>query len=69
MDARSDDVRRIKEELALWLNISHTPNPPLNTKSRSDRGMENDITGRLLCPIEYDWDDEMLVLSRVLFSM
>ena len=60
-DARSDDVRRIKEELALWLNIANAPNPPLNTKCRSDRGMDNDITGRLLCPIEYDWDDETSV--------
>ncbi|KJA15425.1 hypothetical protein HYPSUDRAFT_207911 [Hypholoma sublateritium FD-334 SS-4] len=58
-DARSDDVRRIKEEIALWLNLAHAPNPPLNTKSRSDRGLHNDITGRLLCPIEYDWDDEL----------
>ena len=58
-DARSDDVRRIKEELALWLNLAHAPNPPFNTKCRSDRGMDNDITGRLLCPIEYDWDDEL----------
>ena len=58
-DARSDDVRRIKEELALWLNMEYTPNPPLNTKCRSDRGMQNDIMGHLLCPIEYDWDDEL----------
>ncbi len=42
-DARSDDVRRIKEELALWLNIEYTPNPPLNTKCRSDRGLQNNI--------------------------
>ncbi|KJA13399.1 hypothetical protein HYPSUDRAFT_151639 [Hypholoma sublateritium FD-334 SS-4] len=59
-DARSDDVRRIKEEIALWLNLAYAPNPPLNTKCRSDRGMQNDITGRLLCPIEYDWDDELV---------
>lgn len=58
-DARSDDVRRIKEEIALWLNLAYAPNPPLNTKCRSNRGMQNDITGRLLCPVEYDWDDEL----------
>ncbi|KJA27917.1 hypothetical protein HYPSUDRAFT_197489 [Hypholoma sublateritium FD-334 SS-4] len=40
------------------LQKAYAPNPPLNTKCRSDRGMQNDITGRLLCPIEYDWDDE-----------
>ncbi len=42
--------------------MAHAPNPPLNTKCRSDRGLENDITGRLLCPIEYDWEDEKWVL-------
>ncbi len=29
--------------------------------------MENDITGRLLCPIEYDWDDEPSVSSCDIF--
>ncbi|KJA23242.1 hypothetical protein HYPSUDRAFT_137971, partial [Hypholoma sublateritium FD-334 SS-4] len=57
-DARSDDVRRIKEELASWLNMEHTPNPPFQVKSRGDRGRQNNITARLLCPIEYDWNDE-----------
>ncbi|KAF9470595.1 hypothetical protein BDN70DRAFT_982771 [Pholiota conissans] len=57
-DARSDDVRRIKEEVALCLNREHAPNPPLNTKCRSDRGRQNDITAKLLCPIEYDWSNE-----------
>ncbi|KAF8184850.1 hypothetical protein BJ912DRAFT_1060825 [Pholiota molesta] len=57
-DARSDDVRRIKEEIALWLNDEFTPVPPMLVKARSDRGVQSRITGRLLCPIEHDWDDE-----------
>ncbi len=57
-DARSDDVRRVKEEVAMWLNTDHAPSPPFNVKARSDRGRQNNITARLLCPIEYDWDDE-----------
>ncbi|KAF9470887.1 hypothetical protein BDN70DRAFT_901767 [Pholiota conissans] len=59
-DARSDDVRRIKEEVALWLNSEYAPNPPLNVKCRSDRGRQNELTARLLCPIEYDWGDEKI---------
>lgn len=30
---------------------------PLQPTSKLDRGFENDDTGRLLCPIEYNWDD------------
>ncbi|KAF8176488.1 hypothetical protein BJ912DRAFT_930701 [Pholiota molesta] len=57
-DARSDDVRRIKEEVALWLNFEYAPAPPMLVKSRSDRGLQSEVAGRLLCPIEYDWDNE-----------
>ncbi|KAF8179434.1 hypothetical protein BJ912DRAFT_855623 [Pholiota molesta] len=57
-DARSDDVRRIKEEVALWLNFEYAPAPPMLVKSRSDRGLQSEVAGRLLCPVEYDWDNE-----------
>jgi hypothetical protein len=57
-DARSDDVRRIKEEVANWINQTLSPTTPLSLKQRDDRGLQNDITGRLLCPIELSWDDD-----------
>jgi hypothetical protein len=57
-DARSDDVRRIKEEVANWINQTLSPTTPLSLKQRDDRGFQNDITGRLLCPIELSWDDD-----------
>lgn len=56
-DARSDDIRRIKEELAIWINRDYSPTPALELRSRHDRGLQNDTTGALLCPIEYDWSD------------
>jgi len=31
---------------------------PLSAKQRDDRGLQNDSTGRLLCPIEFSWDDD-----------
>jgi hypothetical protein len=31
---------------------------PLSTRQRDDRGLQNDVTGRLLCPIEFSWDDD-----------
>jgi hypothetical protein len=56
-DARSDDVRRAKEEIANWINQTLSPTTPLSVKQRDDCGFQNDITGRLLCPIELSWDD------------
>jgi hypothetical protein len=32
---------------------------PLPPTSKLDRGFEHDDTGRLLCPIEYNWEDAM----------
>jgi hypothetical protein len=57
-DARSDDVRRIKEEVANWVNQILSPTTPLSVKQRDGRGLQNNITGRLLCPIGVSWDDE-----------
>ena len=69
-DARSDDIRRVKEELGGWLNLDFSPVVPFTTKSRSDRGLQNDTTGRLLCPIEHNWDDERQVAnSNYLFYL
>ena len=36
----------------------HSPTTPLSAKQRDDRGLQNDITGRLLCPIKFSWDDD-----------
>ncbi|KAF9044321.1 hypothetical protein BJ165DRAFT_1528874 [Panaeolus papilionaceus] len=57
-DARSDDLRRVKEELGNWLNSDFSPPVPFSVRTRADRGLHNDITGRLLCPIEYNWEDD-----------
>ncbi|KAF8955095.1 hypothetical protein BDZ97DRAFT_1620698, partial [Flammula alnicola] len=57
-DARSDDTSKLKVVVADWLNKRiPAPNPPLAVLDRQNRGIGNDVTGRLLCPIDYDWDD------------
>lgn len=63
-DARSDDTSRLKVAIAEWLNSrpqnsaeSDAMPMRLSAKVKEDRGISNDVTGRLLCPIEYDWDD------------
>jgi hypothetical protein len=36
---------------------SNCNTPILSPKGKEERGISNDITGRLICPIDYDWDD------------
>ncbi len=62
-DGRSDDIRRVKEEVTIWVNQTCSPSAPLNPKNRDHRGFQNDFTGRLLCPIEYSWDDLEYVIT------
>ena len=33
------------------------PEPPLSAEDKTGRGFYNDATGRLLCPVDYDWND------------
>ena len=58
-DARSDDLSRVKSGIASLLNNrTNLPvHPSLDLDVRDGRGLQNDFTGRLLCPIKYDWDD------------
>ncbi|KAI0263705.1 hypothetical protein BGY98DRAFT_877571, partial [Russula aff. rugulosa BPL654] len=62
-DARSDDTGRLKVAIAEWLNAASpgkSPTIPAEmamTPRQITRGISNGITGRLICPIDYDWDD------------
>jgi hypothetical protein len=56
--ARGDDTGKLKSAVVEWVNDLYGPsNPPLRSISKYERGLNNDHTGRLLCPGEYDWDD------------
>ena len=56
--ARGDDASKLKKEVVNWLTKLFGPvNPPISPSMKSDRGLENDVTGCLLCPIEYDWNN------------
>ena len=39
------------------LNEAESSGSRLSAKRKEERGISNDITGRLLCPIEYNWED------------
>lgn len=58
-NARSDDTARVKPIIASLLNnrMNGPAIPPLDLDTRDGCGLQNDFTGRLLCPIKYDWDD------------
>lgn len=44
--------------IAEWLNQQYPDAPPLSTLKRDGRGIHHPITGMLLCPIRYEWDNE-----------
>ena len=54
--ARSDDVKRIKEELGTWINLNYKPVKLLDPKTRDGRGLQH-VCGGLLTPIQFDWQD------------
>ncbi|KIM87314.1 hypothetical protein PILCRDRAFT_3812, partial [Piloderma croceum F 1598] len=56
--ARGDDAGNLKLAVVVWVDEIFGPSqPPLKPTSKDECGLENDNTGRLLCPGEYKWDD------------
>lgn len=68
--ARGDDAANLKPAIVSWvLSLSVHPVVLLSPTSKADRGFEHDLTGRLLCPIEYNWLDERYVLPNLKYIM
>ncbi|KAH7924422.1 hypothetical protein BV22DRAFT_1013313, partial [Leucogyrophana mollusca] len=56
--ARGDDGASLKGAVISWVTeLYHPVEPPLRPGIKSDRGLEHDVTGHLLCPVDYNWDD------------
>ncbi|KAG1828301.1 hypothetical protein EV424DRAFT_1318616, partial [Suillus variegatus] len=56
--ARADDTTRLKVTIASWLmQATPPPNPVIHGQSKMGCGFNNDATGRLICPVDYDWSD------------
>ena len=72
-DAHSDDTSRLKVAVGHWVNASIQESSTNDTSNLLDpttqerRGINNDVTGRLLCPINYDWDDPSCVTCSNFF--
>ncbi|KAI6040146.1 hypothetical protein EDC04DRAFT_2567493, partial [Pisolithus marmoratus] len=53
-----DDSATLKVAVAQWLNESQPPpDPPLSTEQKNGRGFNHKITGKLLCPTDYNWSN------------
>ena len=59
---RGEDVAQLKAAVTGWLNTAFPDSPRIDPDDRSGRGIHHDVTGKLLCPIKYDWDDDECVL-------
>ena len=56
--ARADDTNRLKTAVANWLNSEQQHSETfLQPTDKLQRGFHHDVTGRLLCPVDYDWLD------------
>ncbi|KAG1820134.1 hypothetical protein EV424DRAFT_1322953, partial [Suillus variegatus] len=56
--ARADDTTRLKVTVASWLmQLTPPPSPVIQGQNKMGHGFNNDATGRLICPVDYDWND------------
>ncbi|KAG0695753.1 hypothetical protein DFH29DRAFT_1005161 [Suillus ampliporus] len=56
--ARGDDTTRLKRAVADWLmECIPCPDPLIKLYDKQGQGLNNDATGRLICPVDYNWDD------------
>lgn len=64
-------MSRIKSSVADWLNGRKfdPATPPLERNTRDGRGIQHDVTGRLLCTISLDWNDLMYAVSFGTYSI
>ena len=54
--AHNEDTHKLKVLVVHWLMEGMPrPDPPLSIADKSGRGFYNNATGKLLCPIDYDW--------------
>jgi hypothetical protein len=54
--SRADDTKGMKGAIIDWITPKgQTITPPLNRKTKSDRGFHHERTGALLCPAGLDW--------------
>ncbi|KAG1727199.1 hypothetical protein EDD22DRAFT_961293 [Suillus occidentalis] len=56
--ARGDDTSTLKDLIATWINQDFRPSALLRPDDKQMRGFAHDVCGKLLCPAEWDWNDD-----------
>ncbi|KAG2139275.1 hypothetical protein DEU56DRAFT_735776 [Suillus clintonianus] len=56
--ARGDDTSTLKDLVAAWINQDFRPTILLRSNDKHLRGFAHDVCGKLLCPTEWDWNDD-----------
>lgn len=60
MGARNDDMTHLKMKVTSWLmKLTPPPSPVIHRKSKIGCRLNNDATGSLICPVNYDWNGLM----------
>jgi hypothetical protein len=55
---RGNDTASMKLAVASWLNESSPPpNLPIHLHDKTGHGSYNDVTAKLLCPMDFNWAD------------
>ena len=67
--ARGDDANTLKTSVASWLNEQDPhPVPLFIVGEKRGRGFDHNVTGKLLCPVDYNWFDPPYVPSPAWLS-
>ncbi|KAI6009995.1 hypothetical protein BKA83DRAFT_4504113 [Pisolithus microcarpus] len=55
--ARGDDATSLKPVVVHWLTSAEPVELVLKPDEKDGRGFDHEVTGCLLCPVDYDWHD------------
>ncbi|KAG1898392.1 uncharacterized protein F5891DRAFT_1191083 [Suillus fuscotomentosus] len=61
--AHGDDTSTLKDLIATWVNQDFHLSPLLRSNNKQLRGFAHDVCGNLLCPTEWDWNDNRVKAS------
>lgn len=55
--AVGDDNTAVRAAIIAFIPKPTSVDDCLDPESRQNRGLQGAVTGRLLCPVDYDWDN------------
>ena len=55
--AHGNDAATLKPVVVHWLMSAEPAEPALEPGEKDGQGFDHEVTGRLLCPVDYDWHD------------